>query len=264
MQQTIERLHQLRLPGFVAGLVEQQQSKQYQEMPFDERLGLLVEKEYLRRENSRLCSRIKHARLKQPVTVDTIDFTLPRKLDKAQFLDLAQCRWIDNAQNLLICGPTGVGKSCLACALGDQACKLGYSVRYLKIRELISEILQARADGSYRSYSNKLAKVSLLIIDEWLREPLSQADALEISDLIDDRYHTASCILASQLPPKDWYQQISDPTLAESILDRLVHESLRLELQGPSIRQYRAEKAACAAALVNSRNTSPRTKCKQR
>ena len=244
MQQTIERLHQLRLPGFVEGLIEQQQGKLYRDLPFDERLGLLVEKEYLRRENSRLATRIKQAQFKQPVTIDSVDFNLPRKLVKAKYLELAQCRWVENAQNLIICGPTGVGKSCLACALGDQACKLGYSVRYIKLRKLISEILQARADGSFRSFWNRLAKISLLIIDEWLREPISQADAREISDLVDDRYATASCIFASQLPTKDWYQQISDPTLAESILDRLVHESHRLELDGESIRKLRANRAA--------------------
>ena len=121
-------------------------------------------------------------------------------------------------------------------------------MRYIKLRELVSDILQARADGSFRSYWSRLAKISLLIIDEWLREPLSQADAREISDLIDDRYATASCIFASQLSPKDWYQQISDPTMAESILDRIVHESLRLEVTGnASIRKLRAEKLALGA-----------------
>lgn len=243
-QQTIERLYQLRLPGFVEGLAEQEQSKHYKDMSFDERLGFLAEKECLRRENSRLRERLRRAKFKQSVTVENVDYSLPRKLVKSQFLELAQCSWVKNCQNLIIHGPTGIGKSFLACALGDRACKLGYTVRYTKMRDLLSEILQSRADGSYRSLANRLTKTSLLIIDEWLREPLSQVDAREIADLVDDRYHTASCIFASQLQPKDWYQHIADPTLGESILDRLVHESLRLELSGESIRKLRGAQAS--------------------
>jgi DNA replication protein DnaC len=241
LQQTIERLHKLRLSGFVAGLIEQGQSKHYQDLPFEERLGFLVEQECLRRDNCRLKIRLKQARLKQSVNIEGVDFSLPRTLVKSQFLELAQCRWLENAQNLILHGPTGIGKSFLACALGDQACKLGHTVRYTKMRDLLSDILQARADGSYRTLANRLSRTSLLIIDEWLREPLSQVDAREIADLIDDRYHTASCIFASQLHPKDWYQHIADPTLAESILDRIVHESLRLDVDGDSIRKLRAK-----------------------
>jgi DNA replication protein DnaC len=262
-QQTIQRLHQLRLPGFVEGLVEQEQSKHYGDLPFEERLGFLVEKEHLRRENNRLNCRLKTARLKQSVTVEAVDYAIPRKLSKSQFLELVQCGWIKNSQHLIIHGPTGIGKSFLACALGDQACKLGYTVRYTKMRELLSDILQSRADGSYRSFSNRLAKTSLLIIDEWLREPLSQADAREIADLVDDRYRTASCVFASQLSPKDWYQHIADPTLGESILDRLVHESLRLELTGESIRKLRGTQTASQktilAAAGLTRNSSLRS-----
>ena len=256
MQQTIERLHQLRLSGFVAGLAEQEQSKHYRDLPFEERLSFLVEKECLRRENCRLLSRLKQARLKQCVTLDGVDYTMPRKLAKSQFLELGLCRWVENSRNLIIHGPTGIGKSFLACVLGDQACKLGHTVRYTKMRELLSEILQARADGSFRSLSNRLSKTSLLIIDEWLREPLSQVDAREIADLIDDRYHTASCIFASQLLPQDWYRHIADPTLAESILDRIVHESLRLELDGESIRKLLAKNQP-PAAKTTSRSTKP-------
>jgi DNA replication protein DnaC len=243
-QQTIEQLYQLRLPGFVEGLAEQEKSKHYEDLPFDERLGFLVEKEHLRRENTRLRERLRKAKLKQSVTVEAVDYSLPRELSKPQFLDLVQCSWVKNAQNLIIHGPTGIGKSFLACALGDQACKLGYSVRYAKMHELLSDILQARADGSFRLLWNRLAKTPLLIIDEWLREPLSQADAREIADLVDERYHIASCIFIAQLPPKEWYQHIADPTLGESILDRLLHESLRLELSGESIRKLRGTQAS--------------------
>ena len=243
-QQTIEKLYQLHLPAFVEGLAEQEQSQHYADLPFDERLGFLAEKECLRRENTRLRERLKKAKLKQSVTVEAVDYTLPRTLSKSQFLELVQCAWIKNAQHLIIHGPTGVGKSFLACALGDQACRLGYAVRYTKMRDLLSDILQARADGSYRSLWNRLSRTPLLIIDEWLREPLSQADAREIADLVDDRYRVASCIFMSQLPPSEWYQHIADPTLGESILDRLIHESLRLEIDGDSIRKLRGTSAS--------------------
>jgi len=242
-QQTIERLHQLRLPGFVEGLVEQEQSKHYADLPFEERLGFLAEKEHSRRENNRLSNRLKTARLKQSVTVEAVDYTLPRTLSKSQFLELSQCLWVKHRQHLILHGPTGIGKSFLACALGDQACKLGFTVRYTKMRDLLSDILQSRADGSYRSYWNRLSKTELLIIDEWLREPLSQADAREIADLVDDRYHAASCIFACQLPPPDWYKHVADPTLGEAILDRVVHESIRMEISGDSIRKLRGEQA---------------------
>ena len=171
-QQTIQQLHQLRLPGFVEALIEQEQSKHYADLPFEERLGFLVQREHVRRENSRLKNRLKKAQLKQTVTVEAVDYGIKRKLVKSRFLELAQCDWVRNSQNLIIHGPTGIGKSFLACALGDQACKFGYTVRYTRMRELLSDILQSRADGSYRVFWNRISKISLLIIDEWLREPL--------------------------------------------------------------------------------------------
>lgn len=241
LQQTIERLQALRLDGIIAGLAEQEQSRHYDDLSFEERFGFLIEKEYLRRENNRLQRRLRNARLKQPVTVEAIDYSVVRGLIKSKFLDLTQCRWIENRQHLIVTGPTGVGKSFLACALGDRACKLGYSVRYTKMRDLLAELLQARADGSFKNYVAKLAKTDLLIIDEWLREPLSSLDAREIADLLDDRYRCSSCILASQLPVVDWYKHIIDPTLAEAILDRLVHDSLRLDLNGESMRKIQAK-----------------------
>lgn len=237
MQQTLDKLRELRLGGFVAALLEQSQSKHYQELSFEERLGFLVEKEYTRRENQRLNTRLRNAKLKQSASLEQVDFGVSRGLEKAKFLELGECRWVSNRHNLILLGPTGVGKSFLACVLGDQACKVGYTVRYIKVQELLSELLQARADGSFATFWGKLQKTSLLIIDEWLRDPLSAADAREILDLLDERYRKASCIFATQLPVADWYRHIADPTLAEAMLDRIVHDSLRLELQGESMRK---------------------------
>ena len=237
MQQTLEKLRDLKLGGFVAGLLEQSQSKHYQDLAFEERLGFLVERECSRRENLRLATRLRKAKLKQAATLDQVDFTVPRGLLKTKFLELAQCQWVQNCHNLVLLGPTGVGKSFLACVLGDQACKLGYAVKYIKTQQLLSDLLQARADGSFSTLWRQLSKFSLLIIDEWLRDPLSQVDAREILDLLDERYRKASCLFATQLPIVDWYRYFADPTLADAILDRVVHDSLRTELQGESMRK---------------------------
>jgi DNA replication protein DnaC len=237
MQQTLEKLRELRLGGFVSALLEQAESKQYQDLSFEERLGFLVEKEYTRRENLRLQNRLRKAKLRQAASLDQVDFEVKRGLPKAKFMELAQCGWLRHHHNLILLGPTGVGKSFLASVLGDQACKLGYNVRYIKMQELLAEILQARADGSFKSFWTKLQKNHLLIIDEWLRDPLSAIDSRELLDLLDERYRKASCLFTTQLPVTDWYRHIPDPTLAEAILDRVVHDSLRLELQGESMRK---------------------------
>jgi DNA replication protein DnaC len=152
-------------------------------------------------------------------------------------MELANLDWIVKHHNLTIVGPTGVGKSFLASALADQACKLGYSARYFKTSALISEILAAKADGSYPKLTASLARFDLLIIDEWLREPLDDMEAREILDLLDDRFRKASTLFATQFPVTEWYKLIKEPTLAEAILDRIVHDSLRIQLMGQSMRQ---------------------------
>lgn len=237
-EQLCEQLRNLHLVGFIHAIQEQSESLQhYQELTFEERLGFLVQKECMRRDNKRLIGRLKSARLKQSATIDQIDFSIARGLQKKKFLELAQLEWVQQHHNLTIIGPTGVGKSFLACTLGDKACKNGLAVRYFKTSALISALLSAKADGSFPRLSANLAKVDLLIIDEWLREPLSEANAREILDLLDDRYRKSSTIFATQFPVADWYQLIKEPTLAEAILDRVVHDSLRLELKGESMRK---------------------------
>jgi len=236
-EQMLEQLRSLRLGGFVQALLEQQESTHYHDMPFEDRLGFLVQKECLRRDNRRLTQRLNAAKIKQTATLDQVDFTVGRGLNKKKFMELANHDWIVKHHNLTIVGPTGVGKSFLASALADQACKLGYSARYFKTSALISEILAAKADGSYPKLTASLARFDLLIIDQWLREPLDDTEAREILDLLDDRFRKASTLFATQFPVTEWYKLIKEPTLAEAILDRIVHDSLRIQLMGQSMRQ---------------------------
>ena len=241
IEQTYEKLNFLRLFSFTKALRAQMESTQYAALSFEERLSLLVEEEMLARGNSRLARNLKDAKLKQHCCVEDVDFERPRNLRRAQFMELAQCRWIKQGQNLIITGPTGSGKSFLACALADKACKLEFKARYVKVAELARELVVARQDGSYPRLMARLAKTHLLVIDEWLRDPLSQEHARELLDLIDDRFRKRSTVFLSQLEVKDWHQHIKDPTLADAILDRVVHDSHRIEVNSPeSMRKHTA------------------------
>ena len=232
----LERLRDLRLPGFIEGLADQRTSSRYQELPFEERLGLLVERETLRRTNARLMLRIKNARIRFSVTLDNVDFVVQRGLIKSSFLELGTCRWVSDRLSLVLTGKTGVGKSFLASVLADQACKLGFTVLYTRATDLIADLLLAKADGSFHTLRARLHKLDLLIVDDWLRDPLEPAHAREFLDLLDERYRRASCLFASQLQIEDWHQNIVDPTTADAIMDRIVHDTLRLKLDGESMR----------------------------
>lgn len=232
----LEQLRDLRLPGFIEGLAEQRTSSRYHELPFDERLAMLVDREVLRRTNARLQNRIKNARIRFSVTLDDVNFIVPRGVVKQSFLELATCHWVTERLSLIITGPTGVGKSFFASVLSDQACKLGFTTLYTRASDLIAELLMAKTDASFLALRAKLRKVDLLVIDDWLRDPFESAHAREFLDLLDDRYRKASCLFASQLPVEDWHKNIADPTLADAIMDRLVHDTLRLKLDGPSMR----------------------------
>jgi DNA replication protein DnaC len=241
IEQTIAKLKMLRLSSFAKALMAQMESPQYAALPFDQRLSLLVDEEFLSRENRQLAKSLKDAKLKQQCCVEDVNFEIPRNLKRAQFMELASCQWIEKKHNLIITGATGSGKSFLACALADKACKLKLRARYVKTSNMVRELLIAREDGSYPRLMAHLAKTHLLIIDEWLRDPLSQPQARELLDMLDDRFRKRSTIFLSQLPVKDWYQHIADPTLADAILDRVVHDSHRIELNvRESMRKHTA------------------------
>ena len=237
MQQTLEQLKSLKLSGFIEAWQEQQSQPTFHNLSFDERFSLLVDKEYCRRQQQRLQRRLKQAQLFIGAAIADVDFEVPRGLQKAQFFEWAQGQWLIEHLNLVLVGPTGTGKTFLSCVLADHLCKQGYSVRYLKTTELVNELKLAKADGSFQRLRKRLAGFDLIILDEWLRDSLAQPDAREILDFLDDRYRRSSCLFATQFPVNQWHQQIHEPTLADAILDRIVHDSMRLALKGESMRK---------------------------
>jgi DNA replication protein DnaC len=237
MQQTLEQLKDMKLTGFLDAWQEQQAQPTYHNLSFNERLALLVEREYLRRQQQRQQRRLKQAKLFIGAAIADVDFEVPRGLKKPQFLEWAQGQWLVDHLNLVLVGPTGTGKTFLSCVLADHLCKQGHTVRYLKTAELVMELKLAKADGSFPRLRKRLAGFELIILDEWLRDPLPKADAREILDFLDDRYRRSSCLFATQFPVNQWHQQIQEPTLADAILDRIVHDSLRLSLKGESMRK---------------------------
>lgn len=237
MQVTIQQLQQMKLTGLLEAWQEQQALATYHDLSFNERLALMVEREYIRRQNQKLQRRLKQARLPIHASLDSVDFEVPRGLRKIQFLEFAEGHWLQEHLSLVLMGPTGVGKSFLAAVLAHHLCKQGHSVRFIKTAELILELKLSQGDGSYPKLRKQLAAYDLLVFDEWLRDPLSVYEAREILDILDDRFRKASCLFATQMPIEQWHPQIQDPTIADAILDRIVHDSLKVSLNGESMRK---------------------------
>ena len=236
--QTLVRLRELKLSGMVAALEHQQeQVSTFEALPFIERLSLLLEHEHLMRENRKQERLIRQAQFKLSATLTEIDYTHPRNIKRAQVARLAQGDWIERSQNLLITGPCGSGKTYLACAIGHAACMREYSVRYYRLSRLLLELNQAKADGSYSKLLKQLAKVRLLALDDWGLEPLQPAHRHDLLEILDDRHDNSSTIVISQLPTDQWYAAIGDNTLADAILDRLMHNAHSLKLNGESMRK---------------------------
>jgi DNA replication protein DnaC len=237
---TLARLRDLRLGGMAQALERQlEQGGTYDALPFLERLALLVEQECLEREHRRQERFVRLARFKLRATVQDIDYQHPRNIKQDQVARLAQGEWIERAQNLLITGPCGSGKTYLACALGHNACLQGYSVRYYRLSRLLLELTQAKADGSYQKLLAQIAKIHVLLIDDWGLEKLNAAQRNDLMEIMDDRHGSKSTVMISQLPTDQWYAAIGDNTLADAILDRLMHNAHRLPLKGESMRKKR-------------------------
>ncbi|MCJ7622740.1 MAG: IS21-like element helper ATPase IstB [Anaerolineaceae bacterium] len=235
----MEKLLQLRLPAFREGLREQISNPQYSELSFEERLLLLVDLEYIRRLDNRTKRRLKLAQFPMRATIEDLDFSPERGLERRLVLELSQCNWIDKALNILVSGATGTGKSFLSCAFGVAACKLGYSVRYLHTSRFLHTLNSARQDGSYLSFLQSLSKIDVLVLDDWMRDPIQLSAAQDLLELFNDRFGHTATIIVSQVPISDWHARFPDPTLADAILDRTIHNAYRLSLLGESQRKLR-------------------------
>lgn len=235
------KLLALKLTGMRDALLEQSQLSEYQALSFEERLGLLVDREVEVRKNRLLASRMKKAGLRQEACVEDIDFRHPRHLDRSVVLSLASCQWITQRRNCLITGPTGAGKTYLGCALAQKACREGFTARYGRLSRMLGELAAARLDGSYLERLRTLSQIDLLVLDDWGVTPLSDEGRRDLLEILDDRYDRKSTLVTSQLPVDRWHESLADPTLADAILDRLVHNAHRLELSGESMRRVKAE-----------------------
>lgn len=245
-QPMIEKLAAMRLLGMAEALKAQEQDPSARELSFLERLGLLVDQQWNWRENQALGRRLKNAKLRTPnACVEEIDYRTARSLDKSVIRSLTQqSAWVSSHENIFVLGPTGVGKSFVACALAQKACRNGYSALYTRAQSLFRDLAMARADGSLRSLLARLSRIDVLVIDDWAMTPLSEPERRDLWEICEDRYQVRSTILTSQLPVSRWHEQIGDPTLADSILDRLVHNAHRIEMRGDSMRKNRGKSNA--------------------
>jgi DNA replication protein DnaC len=242
IQPLLDKLAELRLNGMRDGFQDQLQNPHYAELSFEERFGLLVDLEHSRRETNRMRRRLKAAHFHEKALIEDLDLSAARGIPRAQVLELAQSDWVRRHLNVIVVGPTGAGKTYLACALGHAACRADVGVRYERTSRLLHALDLARADGSYAKLLDSLARTQLLILDDWLRDALSPSHTRDVLEILDDRYRRSSTLVATQIPVTSWHERLSDPTLADALLDRLVHNAYRLEFaaQPDSQRKLRS------------------------
>lgn len=237
---TIEKLETLRLAGMTKALKEQMEMEDIGDMTFEERLGLLADRESAVRDTRRLKTRLRKAKLRQNACIEDIDFGHARGLDRSLILRLAECRWIAGHENLIITGPTGVGKSYLACAFAQKACREGYTAVYQRLSRLFEDLSLAKGDGRYLKLITALTKTDLLVLDDYGLAALNQEQRHDLLEILEERHGLKSTLVTSQLPLEHWHEQIGDPTLADAILDRLIHNAHKIQMKGGSMRKRKA------------------------
>lgn len=242
IQTLYDQLLELRIPAFRQALQDQQSNPKYAELTFEERLALLVEHECTRRRENRIRRNLHSAAFPMSASLEELDLSPARGLERRSVLALGQSNWITARQNMIVLGPTGSGKSFLACAFGTAAVRNGFTVRYHRTSRLLHTLTQVRADGSLTNMLRSLARINLLILDDWMRDAITLQNAQDILEVLDDRFGHTATLISSQVPIADWHRRIPDPTLADAILDRLVHNAHRIELKGESQRKLRAKR----------------------
>jgi len=235
-EQTYDRLIAMKMHGLAASFQEYLDSHDSDQLPFEERFGLMVDREWAERQERRLRRRLQIAKFREAACMEDLNYRRSRGLDRSVMQRLATCRWIAGADNVIVTGKTGVGKTWIACALGNQACRDNRSVRYFRVSRLLHSLHIARGDGTYVTLLNRLAKTDLVILDDWGLAPPTDPQRRDFLDILEDRDGSGSTIVASQLPVRSWFEVVGDPTIADAILDRLVHRAHRIKLKGPSMR----------------------------
>ena len=237
----LEKLQQMKFYGMLKALEEQMQMADIEKLSFEDRLALLVDREMTERENRRLKTRLRKAKLRLNASIEDIDFRHPRGLDKTLFMQLADCRYLKEHNNVLIIGPTGVGKTYLACALAQNACRNGYTALYFRLSRLLHELSIAKADGRYSKMLKSISRADLLVLDDWGLSKFVKEQRHDLLEILEDRNELRSTLVTSQLPVKHWHEIIADPTLADAILDRFIHNAYKLVLEGDSMRKKRSK-----------------------
>jgi len=252
-QPTLQQLRELKLIGMAQGFEEQVQQPTMSSLSFEERIAFLVDREVSYRKNRRLERLLKTAKLRQKACIEDIDYQKPRGLDKAQVLSLTQGQWLQQKQNLIITGASGVGKSWLACAFGFQACRQGINVRHYRLSRLLESIRIAHADGSYPKLMKQLEKTELLLLDDFGIDILNRGQRNDLLEILEDRHQRASIIITSQLPIAEWHAFIGEAMIADAILDRVIHDSYQLNLKGDSMRKLRKKNEETADGKIDEK-----------
>jgi len=238
---TIDKLNSMRLTGMAKGFRAQMESPEIHNLSFEDRLALIVDMEFMERDKRQLNTRLKNAKLRQNAALEDLDTRASRGIDRALLASLSTCQWIKKRHNLLITGATGSGKTWLSCALSHNACRQGITAVYHRLPTLMQDLDLARHDGRYPKIMRTLAKAELLILDDWGIAPLSSEQLRDLLEIIDERYHKSSTLITSQLPVANWHEALNDPTMADAILDRLLHNAYKIDLEGDSMRKLRAK-----------------------